>query len=354
MSKLRLSSLIAGFCAFFSAAQADISPFETGWSLDPEASTLNFVSIKEGQVMELSALTDMAGLIAEDGEAVIEIPLDGVKTGIDLRNVRMRFLLFETFLYPEATVEVDLTAAMLTGLQDEVAKKVMLPFTLKVHGVERDMMTEVLVTLANPNRVKVSSIAPIIMNVDDFGLLEGIEKLQETAGVTIVPATAITFNFTFLRNKTLSDPVDDAALADALEAVTSTETLSHSACAGRFEILSRTGNIYFEPNSDVLTANSFPLLAAVAEIIERCKDMVVEVGGHTDNVGNDAYNQALSMKRSRAVVDHLILHGLDSNHFIARGFGESRPIATNETEDGRHNNRRITFKLESFAYVGSQ
>jgi outer membrane protein OmpA-like peptidoglycan-associated protein len=68
--------------------------------------------------------------------------------------------------------------------------------------------------------------------------------------------------------------------------------------------------------------------------------MRIEVGGHTDNVGNDAANQLLSEERANAVRDFLIAHGIEASRVVAKGYGETRPVATNDTDEGRALNRR--------------
>jgi outer membrane protein OmpA-like peptidoglycan-associated protein len=67
----------------------------------------------------------------------------------------------------------------------------------------------------------------------------------------------------------------------------------------------------------------------------------VEVGGHTDSVGSEAYNQGLSERRADAVRDYLMSKGVKASRLTARGYGESRPVASNDTEEGRAENRRV-------------
>ena len=76
--------------------------------------------------------------------------------------------------------------------------------------------------------------------------------------------------------------------------------------------------------------------------------MVIEIGGHTDNVGSEALNQQLSQKRAQAVVDYMILAGLDASRLRAKGYGESVPIADNSTNEGRAKNRRTEFEIVEF------
>ncbi|HEY3402782.1 MAG TPA: OmpA family protein, partial [Ohtaekwangia sp.] len=71
----------------------------------------------------------------------------------------------------------------------------------------------------------------------------------------------------------------------------------------------------------------------------------IEVSGHTDNKGSDEYNASLSQGRSQAVVDYIISQGIDSYRLTAHGYGESKPIDTNDSDAGRANNRRVEFTV---------
>ncbi len=75
----------------------------------------------------------------------------------------------------------------------------------------------------------------------------------------------------------------------------------------------------------------------------RCPSATVEVAGHTDGDGEDAFNQALSEKRAQAVVNYLVKAGLPADRFNAVGFGSTQPIASNGTDEGKAQNRRIEF-----------
>jgi len=71
----------------------------------------------------------------------------------------------------------------------------------------------------------------------------------------------------------------------------------------------------------------------------------IEISGHTDNIGSAAYNQKLSESRAKAVVDYLIEHGIDRSRLSYMGYGFEKPIAPNDTEEGRQLNRRVEFKI---------
>ena len=105
--------------------------------------------------------------------------------------------------------------------------------------------------------------------------------------------------------------------------------------------------------SDALFAfDKFDLNAEAREMLDRVvswlsdhPELKVEIGGHTDSRGSDAYNQRLSENRAKSVYDYFVSHGIAASRLSYKGYGESRPIATNETDEGRQRNRRVELQL---------
>src|SRR5690606_29598681 len=103
--------------------------------------------------------------------------------------------------------------------------------------------------------------------------------------------------------------------------------------------------VYFETDKDVIQARSHSLLDDVAGVLLKYPEIKrVEVAGHTDDQGEDAYNMDLSKRRAQAVLTYLANKGVAPERLEAAGYGESSPIDTNETDAGRGNNRRVAFK----------
>ncbi|WP_375186165.1 OmpA family protein [Pseudooceanicola sp.] len=327
-------------------AWAQSGPFDGGWRLEPGASSLQFQSIKNGSTIETSSFATMSGEIAPDGAATMTVLLDSVDTKVDLRNVRMRFLFFETFQFPEAKVSTRIDPAMVADLATVRRKTVDLPFTLSMHGVTRDLTASVALTLIGGDLIAVSTAEPINLQVADFNLMEGLEKLQEAADVTIVPSSTVSFDLIFRRGEQ-STPVQTVAAAakPASAALEPQGNFDLEACTGRFEILSRTGNIYFKPGSARLDNASTPLLDSVYDIISRCPGLRIQIAGHTDSIGSASANQSLSERRAASVVEFLTGKGLDRNRMISVGLGEAQPVADNDTDAGRSRNRRIEFSV---------
>ncbi len=107
----------------------------------------------------------------------------------------------------------------------------------------------------------------------------------------------------------------------------------------------RLKNIYFDFDKTTLKAESYVELNKVVDFLKLNGHVEIEIEGHTDNKGSDEYNQNLSQGRSQSVVDYLVQQGIESNRLTAHGFGESKPIDTNDTDEGRANNRRVEFTV---------
>lgn len=104
-------------------------------------------------------------------------------------------------------------------------------------------------------------------------------------------------------------------------------------------------NIFFDFDKSDLKPSSLPELNRLLDFLNKNSNVKIEISGHTDNVGNENYNQSLSQKRAEAVQQYLINNGVDENRLKAVGFGSSAPTTTNQTEEGRQKNRRVEIKV---------
>lgn len=353
----RLKSLTVGLsalvCLAGTNAAAQDSAFGEGWRVDPTASNIFFQSIKNNAVVETSTFNAFSGAIDPTGAARIEIELNSIDTKIDLRNVRMRFLFFETFRFPKAALIAQIDPATLAGVVANGRDRMPLPVTVDLHGVKAELNFDVLVTQFAPNRVAVASAEPIFVSAKTFDLMEGVLKLEDAAKVDILPAGSVSFDIVFERLSgtpvaAVATPLPAPAMASA-PAVAAKVALepegafTADACMGRFEILSRTGSIQFKSGSAELASESDVFLKTVLDVVERCPMLDIVVQGHTDSVGGAAGNRALSQSRANSVATFLIGEGVAKRRISSVGFGEEKPIASNDTERGRRLNRRIEF-----------
>jgi OOP family OmpA-OmpF porin len=114
-------------------------------------------------------------------------------------------------------------------------------------------------------------------------------------------------------------------------------------CQQLFSELLGKAKVRFESGRATIDPDSAGLLDRLVEIALRCPTSNIEVGGHTDADGEDAANQSLSEKRAQAVVDYLVKAGLPASRFTAVGYGSTQPVAGNDTDEGKAQNRRIEF-----------
>jgi len=107
----------------------------------------------------------------------------------------------------------------------------------------------------------------------------------------------------------------------------------------------KLNNLFFDTGKSIIKDESFPELNRLLKLFDQFPGLVIEIAGHTDWVGSDAYNQGLSDDRANAVRNYLVEQGIGTDKIVAVGYGETKPIATNETEEGRQQNRRVEFKI---------
>lgn len=112
------------------------------------------------------------------------------------------------------------------------------------------------------------------------------------------------------------------------------------------EAIVRLNTIFFDFNKAVLKPEAFPELERVVKLMNDRPGMVIEIGGHTDNIGSDHFNQKLSERRANAVMKFLLSKGINASRITAVGYGEKRPLVSNDDEkDGREINRRVEFRI---------
>jgi OOP family OmpA-OmpF porin len=101
--------------------------------------------------------------------------------------------------------------------------------------------------------------------------------------------------------------------------------------------------VLFDINSAEVKSEAYPMLNEAVLIMKKNPDLNVEVDGHTDSTGTAAYNMTLSVKRAEAIQDHLVTRGVDPKRLTTKGFGITKPAASNDTKEGRAKNRRVEF-----------
>jgi outer membrane protein OmpA-like peptidoglycan-associated protein len=137
-----------------------------------------------------------------------------------------------------------------------------------------------------------------------------------------------------------------AAPATVFAEATAPASPAANACHDALTEALRTGKLNFTTSSWDILPDSYATLDRIARLAKGCEGVAIEVGGHTDNTGSPGGNKTLSELRAKAVVRYLTGAGVETSKLSAVGYGQDKPLASNDTVDGRRENRRIEFSVK--------
>ncbi|MCB2089653.1 MAG: YceI family protein [Sphingomonadaceae bacterium] len=191
----------ASLLALGACSQPAPAPLVEGsWTLDSTASDLSFVTVKAGNVGEAHGFKGLSGSVTPEGLATLAVDLATVDTGVDIRDERMRDVLFEVGTHPQAKVSAQLDPASLSALAVGESKTMPVKATLDLHGTSSEIETQLDVVRTGADTVLVITTRPIILDATAFGLGEGVEKLRNLAQLpAISTAVPVTFRLTYSR-----------------------------------------------------------------------------------------------------------------------------------------------------------
>jgi len=237
--------------------------------------------------------TEAPAAEAADGEVVELADAKGVKEAHGVKESKIRGNKTEAAF---KLVVVDKDKGPISGIVIALTGK----DGKKFHTAETDAegYTEILV--------------PIGQDYEIVYLSLGMQEIAATVPVTSEPNQNIRLTLRYKRN--LPPPPDRGIVLD---------------------------NVHFDTGKATIRPESFPELDRVAEYLTYKKALKIEISGHTDNVGDAKSNKSLSQRRADACRTYLIKKGIDGGRVTAVGYGDQRPIAPNDTVDGRQRNRRI-------------
>ena len=180
------------------AALASAAPAWAEWQV-ADNSGIQFVSIKNNTIGEISHFDMISGTVGDQGAVEVRVALDSVETNIGIRNDRMKKMLFEVGLYPEAVITAQLSeeAMAAAGSSSRAAVPVVLQIDLHGQVVSKDAVLTVSATDAGGFSATTSQ--PILLNAAEFNLEDGVAALQSVAGLNaisrVIPVT-VSLNFT--------------------------------------------------------------------------------------------------------------------------------------------------------------
>lgn len=176
---------------------AGVSAHAADWQLDNEQSQLNFISIKKGDVAEVHQFDRLTGSLSESGAFTVDIDLESVNTNIDIRDQRMREFLFNVVEFPAASLSAQVDPKLVADLSIGMSQTATVDAKLTLHGQTQKLSIDVMLTKLSDTTLMLVSAKPLVLNVSDFELVQGVEKLRELAGLpSISHAVPISFYLT--------------------------------------------------------------------------------------------------------------------------------------------------------------
>jgi len=178
------------------------NPVFADWTLDATASTVSFVSVKNGSVVESHYFRSVEGTASKTGEALsidVTIDLTSVETLIPIRNERMLGMLFETVSFPRAVISTRIPVDSVTSTPVGGSKSMTISARLDLHGTKVDLEIPLTIIKVTPDSFYVSSQKPVVIDAGQFSLVAGIEALRQVAGLkSITMAIPVSFGLLFV------------------------------------------------------------------------------------------------------------------------------------------------------------
>ena len=175
MKKMHNMLLVAGLSLVsFQASAAE-------WQIDTTHSKLNFMSIKKINVAENHQFHQFNGTLNSNGKLTVNIDLSSVDTGVAIRDERLKKFFFNVAKYADATFSAQINPAVVDELKLGDSAVLSVDGLLSLHGESKPLALDVMVTKVADNKLLVVSDAPVLLHVEDYNLVKGVDKLRELA-----------------------------------------------------------------------------------------------------------------------------------------------------------------------------
>ncbi len=173
-------------------------PALADWSVAPE-SVVTFQTSKNTNIIETHRFKKVSGSVTDSGAAMVSIDLSSIDSGIEIRDQRMKSMLFNTGTFTTANFQAMLPKGTLAKLEEGHSETFKLSGSLSLHGERKSLSTDVIATPAQDGKLVVSTLSPIMLSASDFSLTSGIESLRQVAGLNAI-STTVPVNFTLVLN----------------------------------------------------------------------------------------------------------------------------------------------------------
>lgn len=177
-----------------------LNAYSASWQVSNEGSRVNFISIKKGDIAEVHHFSEVSGELNDAGAFSLSIPLSSVVTNVDIRDQRMKEILFETAQYPALKLSAKVDASQIEQASVGSIMSMTIEASISLHGQSQTIPVMVSVAKLAKDKLMVASEAPLVVNAADFGFTSGVEKLRELAGLSSISlAVPVSFVLTLKR-----------------------------------------------------------------------------------------------------------------------------------------------------------
>ncbi|WP_394203494.1 YceI family protein [Shewanella waksmanii] len=177
-----MNKLILGSALLMLSSGALAAP----WNVDSQDSSVNFISTKKGNVAEVNSFSKVSGQLSDSGSFALDIALSSVSTNIEIRDTRVKDILFEVAKYPTLALSATVDKAKVDAMAVGDTMSMTVDAKIDLHGQSKQMPMKVLVAKLKKNELMVVSHGPLIVNAGDFDLTKGIDKLRDIAGLPVI------------------------------------------------------------------------------------------------------------------------------------------------------------------------
>jgi polyisoprenoid-binding protein YceI len=168
------------------------------WTLDGSTSFLSLITTKQTDIAEVQTFERFGASVDQNGTATLAIDLASISTNVDLRDQRLRDILFEVASFPEATVTFTVDMSSVDGMEIGCSGELPVSATLSLHGASKTIDTSLWVSRLSPTEIVVQTKKPIVLNALDYNLGAGLDALIGLAGLdSISTAVPVEFMLTF-------------------------------------------------------------------------------------------------------------------------------------------------------------
>lgn len=175
-----MKRLLSFFCVLLASMSV-----QAGWELDKQQSRLHFLSSKKVHINEIHRFTEFNGRISDKGQLKVEVELASVETLIPIRNQRMQEKLFEITNFPQATLEAQLSDAVMQRQVGE-SQFVSLKANISLHGVTQTQVIDLHVSRIAKDRIIANTVKPVLIDARQYKLKAGVDMLKTLAGLDAI------------------------------------------------------------------------------------------------------------------------------------------------------------------------